>query len=80
MKLNERLSVMLKIKGAKQKDLARAIKVNECVVSRWLKGRNQPKIKYLKRLCDFFGCSLDVLMGNDKFVETMLMNYYEPII
>ena len=72
MRLNERLKVMLKVKGVKQKVFAKEIKVNECVVSRWLKGVNQPKLRYLNKICDFFGCSLDVLMGNDKFVEKML--------
>lgn len=80
MQFGERLKLLLQVKGVKQRDFAKEIGVNECVVSRWLKQLKQPRIKYLNKICNYLGVSLDVLMGNTPLVDELLQRYAEGLI
>lgn len=80
MSFGKRIKLLLQVKNAKQKDLAKFIGVNECVISRWTKDLRQPHIKYLTKICEFFGITLDVLMGKVAIVDELLQRYDESLI
>ncbi len=80
MELGERLKILLQVKGIKQKDFAKEIGVNECVVSRWVKQMKQPRIKYLTKICSCLGITLDVLMGNNPLIDDLLRRYEEGLM
>ena len=44
--------------------LARELHVHTSTVSNWLDGKDV-RVENLSALCDYFGCSLDYLVGND---------------
>lgn len=80
MTLGKRLKLLLQVKGATQKELAKTIGVNECVVSRWCKQLRLPSTRYLNKVCAFLGVSLDVLMGNTPLIDVLLARYDEGLI
>lgn len=67
VKSSERITEMLAEKGIKQKELAYALRINHAnTISYWTsKGDNyrQPTIEQFANLADFFGVSVDYLMG-----------------
>ena len=79
MTFGERLKALLKVNNAKQKDLAKYVKVSEGVVSRWTKDLRQPHIKSLTLICEFFGIDTNVLMGAYPIIDKMLKNYLEGV-
>ena len=44
--------------------LARELHVHTSTISNWLDGKDV-RVENLSALCDYFGCSLDYLVGND---------------
>jgi len=50
-------------KGLSQTQLAKEIGVNYRTISQYEKGINEPDIKTIKKLCDFFGVTADYLLG-----------------
>lgn len=51
-------------KNVFQKDIAKALNCTTSCVSSWEKGLTQPSIENLTQLADFFGCSVDYLIGH----------------
>lgn len=51
------------LKGLSQQELADEIGVSRLTVNRWESGLATPPIKRITQLCDFFGCSVDYLVG-----------------
>ena len=48
--------------------LARAIGVSDTAVYKWENGIAEPKLTYIARMADFFGCTADHLIGRtDEF-------------
>ncbi|HIV63949.1 MAG TPA: helix-turn-helix domain-containing protein [Firmicutes bacterium] len=52
-------------KEINQKELARKIDVDPSVVSLWLSGKRMPNADSLCRLADYFGVSVDFLLGRE---------------
>ena len=52
-------------KEINQKELARKIDVDPTVVSLWLSGKRMPNADSLCRLADYFGVSVDFLLGRE---------------
>ena len=52
-------------KEINQKELARKIDVDPSVVSLWLSGKRMPNVDSLCRLADYFGVSVDFLLGRE---------------
>lgn len=51
-----------------QEDLAKEVDTSQRNIGRWENGENQPAYFQLVKLSDFFGCSLDFLVGrSDEF-------------
>lgn len=61
-----RIRVLRVSRGLKQADLAKEIKVSQGALSGYETGRYEPDIKTLKAIADFFGVSVDYLLGKDE--------------
>lgn len=72
-----RILELLEEKGVSQKQLATAIGVSTGNVSDWKVGRAKPSIEVLGRIADFFGVSVDYLIGRTdvKNVDDLIMIY-----
>ena len=57
-------------KGLKQKELADYLHVSVSTVGMWEQGRNEPDVKRLEELADFFGVTVDYLLGREIATST----------
>lgn len=57
------ISMVMKLKGIQQKELAIALGVGPSAVSNWLGGTNSIDIDRLVKACEFLGVSLDQVIG-----------------
>lgn len=48
-----------------QKDVANFLKCNQTAVGKYERGELEPSLDTLKKLADFFGCSIDYLVGRE---------------
>ena len=62
MEFKERLKALRKQKGITQSDLAAILNYGYTAVSNYESGRNEPSIKDLKKIAEFFDVSLDYLL------------------
>lgn len=58
-----RIKELRKSQNMKQSDLAAALNLEPSSISRWENGYNYPNQNILAMLCEFFGVSLDYLVG-----------------
>jgi transcriptional regulator with XRE-family HTH domain len=63
----DRLKELRQEKNLLQQDLAKIINVSKSAVSGWEIGRNQPGYETLMLLADFFGVSVDYLIGYTEY-------------
>lgn len=66
MNLGERLIHLRKIRNITQQDLAKSLKVSRGAVSMWEINQRTPDPETLQKLADFFGCSVDYLLGRNE--------------
>lgn len=52
-------------KGVSQDEVADALKVKNYTIGNWERNRAEPNISALVELADYFGCSLDYLLGRE---------------
>lgn len=64
MKLNGQITFLRKEKGITQEELARVLGVTNQAVSKWESGQCCPDIGLLPDISDYFGVSIDELMGH----------------
>lgn len=69
MALNERLKTLRIKNGVTQKAIADGIGVTSVSVQRFEYGTAKPKLDTVVRLADFFGVSLDYLLGRTDVPE-----------
>lgn len=62
-KLAERLKELRKAKGLTQRDMARQFQLTDVGYGGWERGDTEPSINNIMRLCEFFGCTSDSLIG-----------------
>lgn len=62
-KLAARLKEMRKAKGLTQRDMARQFRLTDVGYGGWERGDTEPSIDNIMRLCEFFGCTADSLIG-----------------
>jgi transcriptional regulator with XRE-family HTH domain len=55
--------ILLKRRGISQTDLAAAIETTPSIISDWKTGRKNPSISLLIKTADYFGVSVDFLLG-----------------
>lgn len=63
MKLCERLKELRKEKGLSQMELAKLTGLSQSSIGRWELGRTEPTASDLIKLEDFFGESVEYLLG-----------------
>lgn len=49
------------------KQLSEQIQVSDAAICKWENNISEPKLTYIVRLANFFGVSIDELVGNDDF-------------
>lgn len=64
LKLNEQITFLRKEKGVTQEELANVLGVTNQAVSKWESAQCCPDIQLLPELADYFGVSIDELMGH----------------
>lgn len=67
MDFAKRLKELRAEKGIYQKDLAEILHVAPSAVSAWEIGRNEPCNEMLIKISDFFGVTLDYLLGKTDY-------------
>ena len=65
MKLHEQIFVLRKSMGVTQEELARVLGVTNQAVSKWESAQCSPDIQLLPDIADYFGVSVDELMGHE---------------
>ncbi len=56
-------------KNLTQKDVAEKIGVSASAIGFWETGINEPKATYLMKLANFFGVTVDELLGRDELTQ-----------
>jgi transcriptional regulator with XRE-family HTH domain len=51
--------------GLTQKELGERVGVSEAAISQYESGKRRPDYEIVLRMADYFGCSVDYLLGND---------------
>ena len=51
--------------GLTQRDLAKKLSVSQKSIDFWEDGHSEPKLSNVVALCDFFGVTLDELIGRE---------------
>lgn len=64
MELNQNIKRIRKERGLNQEQLAEAMGVSAASVSKWETGQSAPELSALMELADFFGVSVDALLGH----------------
>jgi len=63
----ERLKELRKERGMNRKDLTAALKLGRATVKRWEEGEQIPNALYIFKICQFFRCTAEFLLGlNDE--------------
>lgn len=71
----ERLKELRTEKNVSQKDLAKIIGTTNSSICDWERGRTQPKIAEIIKLCEFFQVSTDYLLGRtDELGDVLVSN------
>ena len=56
---------LLKLNGRKQKELTDYLSISHNVFTEWKAGRATSYMKYLPKIAEFFGVSVDYLLGKE---------------
>lgn len=54
-------------KGVDQKTLGEILNIGNGTISNWEVGRTEPSLEYLKKIADYFQCSVDELLGREDY-------------
>ena len=65
MCIMHKVITLLEESGKKQTDFANKIGVPKQLISDWKSGRNKSYMKYLPQIADYFGVSVDYLLGKE---------------
>jgi len=65
---------LLQKNGATPYKVSKATGISQTTFSSWKQGKLTPKIDKMQKIADYFGVSVDYLMGNE--VEENKKNYY----
>ena len=65
----QRLTSLRESKDLKKKELAKILNVSSSSISQYESGTNMPGYDILCRLSEYFGVSIDFLLGNDTITD-----------
>ena len=68
-----RISALLKERGIQQKDLCEYIGLKPQAYTNWKGGSNDSYMKYLPRIAEYLGVSIDYLLGTPSPAEASLL-------
>lgn len=68
--LSEQLKKLRRQKKLTQEQVANYLHVSTSTYGLWEQGRNEPDIKRLQELADFFGVTVDYLLGRESLTST----------
>ena len=60
----DKISALLKEHGKKQKNLCEYLALNQQAYTNWKNGSNDSYMKYLPQIAEYFGVTIDYLLGN----------------
>lgn len=72
MKFKERLRYLRKLKGVSQQQVANHLNYGYSAISNYESGRCEPSIADLIKLANFFGVSVDFLVGNSDIMTKQM--------
>ena len=67
--IGENIRRLRREKGMTQEQLAEVLNVTNAAVSKWERGDSLPDITMLFPIAEFFGVSVDNLMGYDEYLK-----------
>ena len=73
-----RLKELRKARKYKQTDLAEVLSCSQGVYSRYESGEREPPFDIMKKLADFYGVTIDYLMGGTATTESITMQPTPP--
>lgn len=79
MTFGERLRELRESRGLRQSDIADAIGISSVMIVNYEKGVKSPQIEKLKLLADFFGVTVDYLLGNESSVNELEEEFPEGV-
>ena len=68
--IGDELKRLRKLNGYSQSAVAKTTGINQQMISWWEAGKGYPGIEFCIRLADFYGVTLDELVGRDMPAET----------
>lgn len=84
MDFAKRLTLLREQKGLTQDEMAKKLNISRSALSLWEIGKREPNFETLKLLADFFGVSVDYLLGRDfpndqrqKLLDLPMAAHYE---
>ena len=69
----DKISALLKEQGKTQKMLCEALGLNQQAYTNWKGGSNDSYMKYLPRIAEYLGVSIDYLLGTPTPAEASLL-------
>ena len=66
----DKITSLLKEQKRTQKELCTFLGLNQVAFSEWKSGKSKSYTKYLPQIAEFFGCSVDYLLGKEQKKET----------
>ena len=69
MDILNRIKEMLMVQHKTQKELCDYLGLKQTAFSDWKQGRSKSYTKYLPQIAEFFGCSVDYLLGKEQKKE-----------
>ena len=75
-----RIYELRKNAGLTQADLAKALGVTDVAVSKWESGKQNPSSKTMTKLADYFGVSVDVLLGRSNTEQSSSAQWPKTIM
>ena len=67
----DKITSLLKEQKRTQKELCTFLGLNQVAFSEWKSGKSKSYTKYLPQIAEFFGCSVDYLLGKEKKKEAV---------
>ena len=62
----ERIRELMKVEGISQYALAKKLGISQSTICNWLNGKKEPSIESLWKLADFFGETIDYIVGREE--------------
>ena len=56
----------MKVEGISQYALAKKLGISQSTICNWLNGKKEPSIESLWKLADFFGETIDYIVGREE--------------